>query len=125
MHLSNIISISMTTNNIDNLTQQLSQIRIRRERTIREVESASAEESLLLRRLHTVRSAIAPTELNPYKHGNKVWITNRLREEDGIVGVITSKSTPRSRFLDIWDPTNNKRYTQGWWNLNNVTDEAQ
>jgi len=123
--LSTTTIISMPANDIDSLTRQLSQIRIRRERAIREVEAASAEESILLRRLHTARSAIVSTELNPHKRGDTVRITNKLRDEYGIIGVITSKSTPQSRLLDIRDKSNNKRYTRGWWNLSAVTDEAQ
>ena len=115
----------MTTNDIDKLTRQLSHIRIQREKAIREVEAASAQETLLLRRLHTARSAIAPTEHNPHTRGNRVKITNRLRDEHGIVGVITSKSTPYSRLLNIWDTTTNNKYTRAWWNLKSVFDKAQ
>ena len=109
MHLLSIIAILMPSSNIDNLIRELSQIRIRRERAIHEVKTASSQETLLLRRLHASRLSITPPEHNNiHKRGDRA-----------------SKSTTHSRLIDIQDPTTNKKYKWTWWNLEAVANEAQ
>ena len=116
----------MPSNEIESLTRQLSLIRIRRERAIQEVEAASAQETLLLRQIHDVRSATTPTKHhNTHRHGNKVRIINKLRDKFGIVGVVLSNSNAKSRFVNIREPSSNKRYTRAWWNLEAVSKESK
>ena len=116
----------MSIEEIDNITKQLSQIRIRRENAIRALEAANEQESRLLRRLQRVRSVARPSEENnPYKLGDKVRITNKLRDELGIIGIVTSNSTVRSRLIEIRNTTTNRKYTRAWWNLEAISNEAQ
>ena len=126
MHTTPINKIAMSIEKIDNITKQLSQIRIRRENAIRALEAANEQESRLLRRLQRVRSVARPSEKNnPHKLGDKVRITNKLRDELGIIGIVTSNSTVRSRLIEIRNTTINRKYTRAWWNFEAISNEAQ
>ena len=111
---------------IDNITKQLSQIRIRQENAIKALEVSNGQESWLLRRLQRVRStAKRNKENNPHKLGDKVRITNKLRDEFGAIGIVTSKSTIRSRLINIKNTTIKRKYTRACWNLEAASDKAQ
>ena len=126
MHTTPNNKIAMSIEEIDNITKQLSQIRIRRENAIRALETANEQESCLLRRLQRVRSVARPNkENNPHKIGDIVRITNKLRDEFGTISVVTSWITSHSRLIDIKNTTTNIKYTRAWLNLELVSDKAQ
>ena len=82
MHATVNDTIGMPTEEIYSLTRKLSQIQIMSKKAIKTVEAANEQESRILRRIHSARSAERPIEdSNPHKLRDKVRISNKLRDE--------------------------------------------
>ena len=118
----------MNDDDIDELTRQLQNVRLGREQALRAVTQADEYEREIIQRIRTVRRHDPQLRRNPHRVGDIVRITNTLRNEYGIVGIVTS-SPPR--LVTIRNRNTSRNYIRGWWNLELVhrpsspTDDQQ
>ena len=113
---------------MDELIQQLNELRIERENTSREYQSALSVSDRREREiLASIRSAneqqqraadqtnnnLRNNRCNHLRVGETVRITNNHKGKYGSVGKITRIS---GRMVDIKD-SNNNNHTRAWWNL--------
>ena len=101
----------MIDDDIDTLTRQLQNVRLGREQALRAVTQADEYERELIRRIRTVRRHDPQLRRNPHRVGDIVRITNTLRNEYGIVGIVTSSP---SRLVTIRNRNTSRNYIRGW-----------
>ena len=107
--------------------------RITRQRVLQQISQSSEEEVALLVRIEQERAARGSRAAaaaisndddddgnhmmqqdNPFIVGDTVHLINQLRNEYGIVGVVT---TSNRRLVTIPRVNKQRIYTLGWWNL--------
>ena len=123
----------MTDNEIDCLIERLNSVRIAREAAVRVIGQSDRQEAVIVRRIQTIRArtsrdnaipgvAIANVARhNNLKVGQIVRITNRLRDEYNISGIVTNTNR---RIVEIRNQLTGNRYSRAWWNLEVVEAAA-
>lgn len=112
----------MSNDEIARLTRQLEGIRLQREEALDALERATSAEQDVIRRIRAAGVANPPLQRNPHHVGDTVRITNTLRGEYGIRGVVISSP---SRLVTIRNRSTGKEYTRGWWNLERVSSSSE
>ena len=113
---------------INNIIAELDALRLEHQEAIRQlVRDAEAREARLLQQIQRAQAAAARRTqnndlANPFSIGDTLRITNRLRNEQGINGVITHSGP---RMVTIRNTRSRKNYTRAWWNLDRVADNLQ
>ena len=110
----------MRNQEVDDLIDSLTNMRLRREDIIRTLGDLNTRETELHEDLAAARIAAAATvvepdiDANPYSIGDRLTITNNLRNEFGTTGVVIRSGV---RLVTIRSFTNRMSYTRAWWNL--------
>jgi len=114
---------AMDAGNIEDLIHQISVLHLEREESLREIEGiqrhlcdGNQQESRLLRAIQIVRDNNVARDnedhnCNPLILGERVRITNRLRNEFGTVGVVT-RNEPR--LVTIRNERSGRSFTRAW-----------
>ena len=104
----------MSTHDIDTLTKQLEELRLEQADAIKHLKQINEAEGRTLERL-AVAQAKAPKKGDcPFVIGDTLRITNRLRTEHGIVGMVRKVSNTR---VTIRNTITGNEYQRAWWNL--------
>ena len=104
----------MSDDEIEQLTQQFESVRIQRQATIEALERVNQAESNLISQIRAAMRRNPARQRNPHRIGDYVRITNHLRNEHGITGVVVSSP---ARLVTIRNERTRREYTRGWWNL--------
>ena len=116
----------MIDEELDDLISELTRLRIRRVESTaalqRIIDDTGRQEAQLIQRIQRARTAPARREArqvatNTISVGDTVRITNRLRDERGITGVVTHVGP---RMVTLRNNSNGKTYKRAWWNLENL-----
>ena len=126
----------MSDGDINELIEQLNSIRVEREEAVRIIGRTNRQEAQIIsdlqalqrtRRRRETTDANAnhePIRSNEFRIGQLVEITNRLRDEFGITGVVTSVGHTR---VELKNSTTERKYSRAHWNLRLVpqSEESQ
>ena len=116
----------MIDEELDDLISELTRLRIRRVESTaalqRIIDDTGRREAQLIQRIQRARTAPARAEArqvatNTLSVGDTVRITNRLRDERGITGVVIHVGP---RMVTLRNNSNGKTYKRAWWNLENL-----
>ena len=100
----------MIDDETDRLTQQLERVHLQREEALHIVKRSEDTERDLITRTQTARWNNPSSRRNPLRVVDIVQITNTLRDEHGIIGVV--ESSP-ARLAIIRNTTTKQTYTRG------------
>ena len=78
----------MTNEEINNITRRLKNLQIRSDNAIWALSEVNKEEAIIIQQVNSARYSNAAQQQNAHRIGDIVWITNRLRNKDGITGVV-------------------------------------
>ena len=80
----------MLNQDIDVLIKRLKIVRLQRAETLSRLDEINKSETVLLKNIQEAKEASLPTKTksNPFVVGDVLRITNRLRDEFGIVGEV-------------------------------------
>ena len=121
----------ISSESIDDLVLELEELRIESERSIQEIERLLRDnrrrEARLEQRIERARVAFARgnrpnnranNRVNPFAVGDRVCITNHLRNERGTTGIVISSA---ARMVTL-RTENSGLYTRAHWNLESVNN---
>lgn len=120
----------MSDGDINELIEQLSSIRIEREKAVRVISRTNRQEAQVISDLQALQltrrrrgtdanaNANANQPPNEFRIGQLVRITNRLRNEFGTTGVVTSVGHTR---VEVKNSATGKKYSRAHWNLQLVS----
>ena len=118
----------MLNQDVDDLIESLTQLRLRRETTLRVLGDINIRETEILEDLATATTAAAAAtaepdvlDTNPHNIGDEVYIGNNLRNEFGVRGVVTRSGNRRVTIRNI---ATRNTYTRAWWNLHPIDAHA-
>ena len=122
----------MSDGDINELIEQLSSIRIEREKAVRVISRTNRQEAQVIsdlqalqltrRRRGTNANANANQPPNEFRIGQLVRITNSLRNEFGTTGVVTSVGHTR---VEVKNSATGKKYSRAHWNLQLVSQTEE
>ena len=98
----------MSDDEIDQLARELEGARLQREADLVALERTNQTERQLIERIRVARRENPPHERNSHRVGDYVRITNRLRNEYGIIGVVVSSS---ARLVTVCNEQTNRDRT--------------
>ena len=110
----------MRNQEVDDLIDSLANLRLRREDILRTLEDLNTQETKLHEGLVAARTAAAAAaaepdiDTNPYSIGDRLTITNNLRNEFGTTGAVIRSGV---RLVTIRSFIDRRSYTRAWWNL--------
>ena len=118
----------MLNQDVDDLIESLTQLRLRRETTLRVLGDINIRETEILEDLATATTAAAAAtaepdvlDTNPHNIGDEVYIGNNLRNEFGVRGVVIRSG---NRLVTIRNMATRNTYTRAWWNLHPIDAHA-